>query len=98
MLKALTLDSNGRHIVMLGVTADNLIDLTNGPEQRLGADISGIPDVDGVVLVYGHTDRDILARWEAQGLVPAGTAEQLGRRIDELKEELGDTVEDVRLQ
>lgn len=76
MIKATSATGDGRPMVWLGLTGENMTRLM--ADEPIAVDLAGMglpPMV--VVLVGGRTEREIIAQFESQGMVPPGSAAAL---------------------
>lgn len=79
MIKAAGRDGNGRPLLVLGITAENVAKLKQGDpilirSEQMGR--LGLPEL-SLVICYGDTEGNIIAELEAQGLTDEDTEKRI---------------------
>lgn len=77
MIKAVGADRRNRPILILGLSGENVTRMVAGEPLHLDTADVGLPQI-LVRIVYGGTEEDLLAQFEASGLITSDTVRHLG--------------------
>jgi len=69
MIRARAMGTDGRHVLVLGLSRGNVERLLDGQPIRVTGESVGIPDLASVLIVFGETEAVLEAEMRNAGLI-----------------------------
>ena len=73
MIKAKATGDDGKHVIVLGLSKENITRLTTGQPIRVTGESVGVPEIAAILLFAGGTEQGMEAMLREHGLITEDT-------------------------